>query len=93
MSYLQILLGQNEDAWPENINRFYVVVADVIDKDGKPLEKFASLSHSGLLPGYSMGCNGHGIVHSINTLVPKSVFPQGTRKRTHAYYARCLKQL
>jgi hypothetical protein len=77
---LQVLLAQNEDGWPENVNRFYVVVAEIIDETGNRIEKFASLSYSGLLPGYSMGCNASGTAHCINTLVAKNRFPQGSRK-------------
>lgn len=57
-------------------------MADIVDKSGNRLEKFAALSYPGMLPGLAMGCNYKGIAFTVNTLVPKETFDYGTRKNS-----------
>lgn len=79
--YRQIIVAQNEDAFPEHANNIYIVVADIVDKSGKRLEKFSALCYPGMLPGVAMGYNYKGLVFTINTLVPRNTFDNGTRKK------------
>lgn len=79
--YWQTIVAQNEDAFPEHANNIYILVADIIDKSGNRIEKFAALSYPGMLPGLAMGYNHKGLVFTVNTLVPKCTFDNGTRKK------------
>ena len=42
------------------------------------IEGFTALSYPGYLPGFYMGFNRHGFVHSINLLFPRHVQPDKT---------------
>lgn len=69
-------LGHNEDALPETANYTYVVNAHIIDSQvgkswNKTEEKFVAYCYAGDLPGYCMGYNKHGLIHSVNILWPK----------------------
>ncbi|XP_043248555.1 uncharacterized protein LOC122395212 [Colletes gigas] len=66
------ILGHNEDALGETLNYWYLVSAHVLEPGCKE-EKFTSLSYAGLLPGYTMGYNYHGLVYTINTLSAASL--------------------
>ncbi|KAG4065895.1 hypothetical protein HA402_012573 [Bradysia odoriphaga] len=74
----ETIVAQNEDAFPEHANNIYIIVADIVDKSGNRLEKFAALSYPGMLPGLAMGFNYKGLVFTMNTLVPKETFDYGT---------------
>lgn len=74
----ETIVAQNEDAFPEHANNVYIIVADIIDKSGNRLEKFAALSYPGMLPGLAMGFNYKGLAFTINTLVPRETFDYGT---------------
>lgn len=56
-------------------------MADIVDKSGNRLEKYAALSYPGMLPGVAMSFNHKGLVFTINTLVPKITLDNGTRKK------------
>ncbi|CAH1968401.1 unnamed protein product [Acanthoscelides obtectus] len=76
----QEILGHTEDALSETLNHYYYVAAHIIsDKpEGKwkvTEEKFTSLCYAGHLPGYTMGCNHHGLVYSVNTISAKVLRP------------------
>jgi hypothetical protein len=64
------LLAHTEDTGPELMNNVFILDAEVLDQDGNKVEKFTSLSYAACLPGFTMGYNEHGVVHTINTLCP-----------------------
>ncbi|XP_053678861.1 uncharacterized protein LOC128729230 [Anopheles nili] len=73
-----VVLGHTEDALAEVMNHFYFVSAHIISEtpQGKynvVEERFTSLCYAGHLPGYTMNCNQHGLVFSINTLSAKTL--------------------
>lgn len=82
-AHQQTIVAQNEDAFPEHASNIYIVVADIVDKSGNRLEKFAALCYPGMLPGLAMSFNYKGLVFTVNTLVPKETFDYGTRKKQH----------
>ena len=75
----QTLLGHTEDAMVEFANNVYIVAAEIVDEEGRQLEKFTTLTYAGHLPGYTMGFNQQ-LVYSINTQFPKKIRPGKTRK-------------
>lgn len=72
-------MGHTEDAYPECSGRTYIVQAEVLDEKGDVIEEFSSLAYPGFLPGYTMGFNKHGMMHSVNTINPAKRNPNGTR--------------
>jgi len=73
-------MGHTEDAYPQCLGRTYIVQAEILDEQGNVVEQFSSVSYPGFLPGYTMGFNKFGMVHSINTINPATRNPNGTRK-------------
>lgn len=76
----QVIIGHSEDAFPQCYGRTFIVQAEIVDENGKVVEQFASVAYPGYLPGYTMGFNEHGMMHSINTINPQHRNPKGTRK-------------
>jgi hypothetical protein len=76
---LKLIIGHTEDAPLELLNNVFIVCAEIIGENGKRLEKFSTLAYAGCLPGYTMGFNEHGFVHTINTLYPLENRPGKTR--------------
>lgn len=72
-------MGHTEDAYPECYGRAYILQAEILDGNGKVVEQFSSISYPGLLAGYTMGFNEHGMMHSVNTVNPEKRNPNGTR--------------
>ncbi|GLG95865.1 Putative tan, partial [Gryllus bimaculatus] len=82
------LLGHTEDALSPTLNHFYLVSAHVLPEPGLPQgrwkdaeERFTSLCYAGILPGFTMSYNHHGLVYSINvvsaaTLVAGKTLPE-----------------
>jgi len=73
-------LGHTEDAARALRNNVFIIEAEIQNKAGEIIERFSTLTYAGYIPGGTMGYNHHGLVHSINTLVPKRVNSKGTRK-------------
>lgn len=74
------VIGHTEDALGLTLTHFYFVSAHIISdkpegKWGVKEEKFTSLCYAGHLPGYTMNCNHHGLVFTINTLNAKRLLP------------------
>lgn len=72
----QEILGHNEDALEETFNKFYLVSAHV--KSDQPQgkwkvkeEKFTTLCYAGMLPGYTMSYNQHGLAFTVNIIMAK----------------------
>ncbi|CAG0917067.1 unnamed protein product [Notodromas monacha] len=78
-----VFIGHNEDALPEFLNHWYVIKAtiDDVDRDGPEgkhvEERFVSVSYAGLLPGFCLGWNNHGLAYTINVLFPKHLSAEG----------------
>jgi len=83
----EVVMGHTEDAYPECHGRTYIVQAEVLDQDGNVIEQFSSISYPGFLPGYTMGYNQHGMMHSVNTVNPAKRNPNGTPRE---FIARAL---
>lgn len=81
--FAKVIMGHTEDAYPECFGRAYIVQAEIVDEDGNLLEQFSSIAYPGFLPGYTMGFNQHGMIHSINTVNPEKRNANGTRNATH----------
>nr|BDT05250.1 tan protein [Gryllus bimaculatus] len=69
------LLGHTEDALSPTLNHFYLVSAHVLPEPGLPQgrwkdaeERFTSLCYAGILPGFTMSYNHHGLAYSINVV-------------------------
>ncbi|ODM94332.1 hypothetical protein Ocin01_12347 [Orchesella cincta] len=82
-----VVMGHTEDAFPECFGRTYIVQAEILDKEGNVIEQFSSVAYPGLLPGYTMGFNKFGMVHSVNTVNPANRNPNGTPRE---FLARAL---
>jgi len=65
------IIGHTEDALAEVLNHTYIVDAEI--NDGDSHETFTSFCYAGMLPGYAMGFNHHGLVFSINILGAKEL--------------------
>ena len=65
---------------PELAANMYVISAEIIDDNGDKLEKFRAIAYAGQLPGFSMAYNEHGLIFSINTLYPRIIQLNKTRK-------------
>ena len=77
------MLGHTEDFVPSALHNCYVIHADITDTDvdgNKHNEKFTSFCYPGSLPGYCMNVNQHGLVFTINTILPSGIYPNKTRK-------------
>ncbi|XP_042210209.1 uncharacterized protein LOC121858032 isoform X2 [Homarus americanus] len=75
----EVLLGHTEDASGELLNHSYIVSAQVREEEGQGRwgtreEHFTAFCYAGHLPGYCMGFNHHGIVYSVNVLIPQHIF-------------------
>ena len=75
-----MILGHTEDSPRAFRNNLFVVSAEIVNETGQVIENFSSLTYAGFLPGGAMGYNPHGLLHSMNLLVPKKVNLKGTRK-------------
>ncbi len=85
------MLGHTEDFVPSALHNCYVIHADITDTDvdgNKHNEKFTSFCYPGSLPGYCMNVNRHGLVFTINTILPSGIHPNKTRKKLFLLYKR-----
>lgn len=74
------MIGHNEDAMRESLNRFYVINAHVKPGPNESGGRFAAreerweaLTYAATLPGYASGHNHHGLLFTINTIFGKNV--------------------
>lgn len=63
------LIGHTEDAVKEVLNNIYILNAYYTDSPKQ--EHFVAFCYAGLLPGYAMGYNKHGLVFSMNIISAK----------------------
>jgi hypothetical protein len=89
---IKVLIGHNEDAIPEFLNHWYMVKAHIEDVDrdgpgGKHVEeRFAALCYAGMLPGFCLGYNRHGLAYSVNILCPQELAAHGLREQSCDLY-------
>lgn len=77
------ILGHTEDAHADNLGHFYFVSAHIIEDipQGKwktREERFVSLCYPGLLPGFTMNYNYHGLVYTINVIHARELYSAKT---------------
>ncbi|OXA46807.1 uncharacterized protein LOC110855867 [Folsomia candida] len=83
----ELVLGHTEDAGPELVNNVFIVSAEIVNSSGEKIEKFTTLTYAGCLPGYTMGFNEYGFIHSVNTLYPLRTL---NNKSPRSFIARSL---
>lgn len=81
----QEFIGHTEDAYKEVLNNIYILKAQITES--QPEENFTAFCYAGLLPGYAMGFNNHGLVYSINIISARNL---GLGKLPRAFVARAL---
>ncbi|XP_014281924.1 beta-alanyl-dopamine/carcinine hydrolase [Halyomorpha halys] len=79
------IIGHTEDAFKEVLNNVYIIKAHITES--QPEEIFTAFCYAGLLPGYAMGFNNHGLIYSINIIGAKHL---GKGKLPRAFVARAL---